>query len=353
MTLTVQDLDYHLPEGMIATHPVSPRSSARLLVVGEPNRHAHVRDLAQFLPEKYLLVVNETAVVPARFSGHHKDTGGKVSGLYLNHLGASDWEVMLKSGRKFREGMTVVFGNDVELRLKQKQGSHWNCECNDTRHPTEILEDVGLTPLPPYIIKARGDAMQKDDEDRQRYQTVYADRMQSSSVAAPTAGLHFDEALLDELSGSGATIVKVTLHVGAGTFKPIECESIEDHPMHEESWFVSKESLSMLKEAKLQGIPILAVGTTSVRTLESLPEIDAWDTSSGLSGETSLMISPPYHSKLVDGILTNFHLPKSTLLALVSAYIGLEKMHQVYAEAIESSYRFYSFGDAMFIPSDH
>ena len=336
---------------MIATHPVTPRSSAKLLVVGEPNEHVKVHNLPSHLPKRCVLVINETSVVPARFVGHRKDTNGKVSGLYLHHLGNNTWEVMLKSGSKLLEGISVVLREGIELTLHSKQGSHWICACSDDRHPAEVLEEVGLTPLPPYIIKARTDETQDDPEDRRRYQTVYADSSQSQSVAAPTAGLHFDEELLEQLEANGATIAKVTLHVGAGTFKPINCEQLEDHPMHEESWFVSNETLSMLKEAKLEGIPIIAVGTTSVRTLESLPNLDSWDGESNLSGKTSLMISPPYHSKLVDGMLTNFHLPKSTLLALVSAYIGLEKMHQVYGEAIESGYRFYSFGDAMYIPS--
>ena len=351
MTITVHDLDYHLPDGMIATHPVTPRSSAKLLIVGNPNEHVHVSDLPSFLPERCVLVINETSVVPARFVGCRKDTSGKVSGLYLNHLGSNTWEVMLKSGSKLQEGMSIVLQEGIELTLQSKNGSHWLCSCSDTRHPAEVLEEVGLTPLPPYIIKARADQKQDDVEDRKRYQTVYADASQSQSVAAPTAGLHFDEALLEQMERNGATIAKVTLHVGAGTFKPIECEHLEDHPMHEESWFVSKETLNVLKRAKLEGIPVIAVGTTSVRTLESLPHLDSWDGNSNLSGDTSLMISPPYQSKIVDGMLTNFHLPKSTLLVLVSAYIGLEKMHQVYEEAIESGYRFYSFGDAMFIPS--
>ncbi len=351
MTITVNDLDYYLPDGMIATHPVTPRSSAKLLVVGEPNVHAHVEDLPSFLPERYVLVLNETSVVPARFMGHRKDTNGKVSGLYLNHIGSNTWEVMLKSGSKLQEGMVFILNGDIELTLQSKHGSHWLCGCSDARHPAEVLKEVGLTPLPPYILKARGDDAQNDSEDRSRYQTVYANANQSQSIAAPTAGLHFDEALLNRLESNGATIAKVTLHVGAGTFKPIDCEELKDHLMHEESWFVSKETLRVLKEAKMKGIPVIAVGTTSVRTLESLPSLDSWDGKSNFSGETSLMISPPYQSRIVDGMLTNFHLPKSTLLALVSAYIGLQKMHQVYSEAIEDGYRFYSFGDAMFIPS--
>ena len=336
---------------MIATHPMTPRSSAKLLVVGEPNEHVCVSDLPSFLPEQYVLVLNETSVVPARFVGQRKDTKGKVSGIYLNHLGGNSWEVMLKSGSKLKKGMVVLLRDDIELMLQSKNGSHWICSCSDNRHPAKVLEEVGLTPLPPYILKARGDEFQDDTIDRCQYQTVYADVSQSQSVAAPTAGLHFDEKLLGQLEASGATIAKVTLHVGAGTFKPVECEYLEDHPMHKESWFVSKENLSVLKQAKLDGMPIIAVGTTSVRTLESLPDLEQWDGVTNLSGDTSLMISPPYRPKLVDGMLTNFHLPKSTLLALVSAFIGLEKMHQVYSEAIETRYRFYSFGDAMFIPS--
>ncbi len=349
--LSVKDLEYDLPEGRIATHPVTPRSSAKLLVVErECFSHLHIVDLPELLPKDALLVVNETAVMPARFVTRRIDTGGKGEGLFLQQCDTL-WEVMLKSNGKLREGIVLELADGLQLTLVERDGKNWKCSCNDMRDARLVLQEVGITPIPPYILGARGAIETDDAQDRERYQTIYADPNQNQSVAAPTAGLHFDEALLAALDARGYQRVPVTLHVGAGTFKGIETPTIEEHAMHKESWEVGQPTLDAILRAKSEGRSVIAVGTTSVRTLESLPPMNRWPEKGGLSGETRLMIAPPYDFKVVDGMLTNFHLPKSTLLTLVAAMIGIERLKTAYAEAIALEYRFYSYGDAMFFLS--
>ena len=350
-SLSLEDLEYELPQERIATHPVSPRSSAKLLVVeGKEFLHRLVSDLPLLLPKGALLVVNETAVLPARFVARRAETGGKVEGLFLKQKGEM-WEVMLKSNGKLREGIVLTLPNGDALTLAQRVAKNWNCYCSSPTNAIEILQQIGLTPIPPYILSARGGENTDESFDRAHYQTVFADPEQAHSVAAPTAGLHFDEELLVSLEQGGFERVPVTLHVGAGTFKGIETATIEEHEMHEESWEVGQSTLDAIRQAKKEGRAVIAIGTTSVRTLESLPQIDKWPQSGGLSGETRLMITPPYAFKVVDGMLTNFHLPKSTLLTLVAAMLGIEKLKSAYAEAIANEYRFYSYGDAMFFLS--
>ena len=350
-SISVEDLEYELPKGMIATHPVTPRSSAKLLVV-EPSgfSHRHVFDLPNLMPKGALLVVNETTVLPARFVSRRVETGGRVEGLFLQQRELL-WEVMLKSNGKLREGIILELCESVQITLVERVGKNWLCQCSDSRDADEILQEVGITPIPPYILGARGTTETDDAQDRERYQTIYANPNKNRSVAAPTAGLHFDDDLLAALDAFGVERVPVTLHVGAGTFKGIETPTIEEHTMHEESWEIGQSTLDAIQDAKKTGRPIIAVGTTSVRTLESLPPIADWPENGGLSGKTRLMISPPYEFKVVDGMLTNFHLPKSTLLTLVAAMIGIERLKLAYAEAIDSEYRFYSYGDAMFFLS--
>jgi S-adenosylmethionine:tRNA ribosyltransferase-isomerase len=350
-TLTIEDLTYDLPRDRIAIQPASPRSSAKMLVVhSEKNEHRIISDLPQLLPNGALLVVNETSVLPARFITRRIQSGGRVEGLFLEQRDDGTWLVMLKSNGKLRSGVVLEFCSGTRLTLGDREEANWICTCADPRNASEVLAECGVTPLPPYILRARGEENITDEQDKEWYQTIYADPSQNQSVAAPTAGLHFDEPLLDRLGEAGIQRTPVTLHVGAGTFKAIETERIEDHTMHEERWMVSQDSLVAIKTAKSERRPVIAVGTTSVRTLESLPPIVDWPSSGGLHGSTRLMISPPYEFRIVDGLLTNFHLPKSTLLALVAAMIGIEKLQATYIEAIESGYRFYSYGDAMFIP---
>jgi len=323
-----------------------------LVVQPEFNEHRSISDLPELLPSGALIVVNETSVLPAKFITRRVESGGRVEGLFLEQREDGAWVVMLKSSGKLRSGVELELHSvsGVLLRLCDRDGPNWNCTCDDPRSALKVLTEGGSTPLPPYILRARGDDIIADEQDRQWYQTIYADPSQTQSVAAPTAGLHFDELLLSRLDEIGIQRVPVTLHVGAGTFKAIETERIEDHQMHEEQWLVGQDSLDTIKKAKSEGRSVIAVGTTSVRTLESLPPMKEWPTSGGLHGSTRLMISPPYDFRLVDGMLTNFHLPKSTLLALVAAMIGIEKLRATYDEAIQSGYRFYSYGDAMFIP---
>ena len=350
-TLTIEDLVYDLPSKLIATKPASPRSSAKMLVVkSDSNEHRIISDFPAVVPSESLIVFNETSVLPARFIARRVESGGRVEGLFLKELEDGSWMVMLKSNGKLRPRIKLELLSGVQLTLGDREGMNWICTCNDSRNASEVLADNGLVPIPPYILRARGEEHFADSQDKQWYQTVYADPKQNQSVAAPTAGLHFDEALLDRLDNAGVHRVPVTLNVGAGTFKAIETERIEDHQMHEENWSVSQESLDMIKKAKAEDRPVIAIGTTSVRTLESLPPIAEWPSSGGLAGSTRLMISPIYDFRLVDGLLTNFHLPKSTLLALVAAMIGIDKLRFTYEEAIRLGYRFYSYGDAMFIP---
>ena len=321
-----------------------------LVVEQDENSHHVVSDLPALLPDGAMLVVNETSVLPARFVTHRVDSGGRVGGLFLEQLDDGSWFVMLKSNGKLRAGVVLELISGANLTLSGREGANWICTCDDARPATAILIEDGVTPLPPYILRARGEEVFADAQDKEWYQTIYADPSQNLSVAAPTAGLHFDTQLLDRLDAAGIQRVPVTLHVGAGTFKAIETERIEDHRMHEEAWEVCQDSLDAIKKAKSEDRPVIAVGTTSVRTLESLPPMSEWPTKSGLRGLTQLMITPPYDFSVVDGMLTNFHLPKSTLLALVAAMIGIDKLRSSYAEAIQSEYRFYSYGDAMFIP---
>jgi S-adenosylmethionine:tRNA ribosyltransferase-isomerase len=350
-TLTIEDLTYDLPREMIATKPALPRSSAKMLVIQpDSNEHRSISDLPEFLPSGALLVVNETSVMPARFVTRRVDSDGRVEGLFLEQRDDDLWLVMLKSNGKLRSGVVLELCSGAQLTLGDRDGVNWICTCNDPRSALKVLMEGGITPLPPYILRARGDDIIADEQDKQWYQTIYADPSQNQSVAAPTAGLHFDERLLSRLDEIGIQRVPVTLHVGTGTFKAIETERIEDHLMHEEPWLVGQDSLDAIKKANSEGRSVIAVGTTSVRTLESLPPMKEWPSSGGLHGSTRLMISPPYDFRLVDGMLTNFHLPKSTLLALVAAMIGIEKLRATYDEAIRSGYRFYSYGDAMFIP---
>lgn len=340
-----------MPDGFVATEPASPRSSANMLIVEESGfRHRTVADFPSEIQGNALLVVNETAVLPARVLGNKVGTGGKIEGLFLEADQEGNWLMMLKSNGKLRSGTEIEIGNEVTLTVLDRDGAIWKCLCSDGRDPQVVLQEVGSTPLPPYIHAARGDQIFDDSKDRTSYQTLFADKDQAQSVAAPTAGLHFDKALLKAIEAKGVERVAVTLHVGVGTFRTVETDTVEEHPMHSEHWLVNGEVLRAIAAARREKRPIIAVGTTTVRTLESLPEMDTWPKESGLTGITNLLISPPYDFRFVDGLLTNFHLPNSTLLALVGAFIGLDCLKSAYTEAMKENYRFFSYGDAMFIP---
>ncbi|MBX3380723.1 MAG: tRNA preQ1(34) S-adenosylmethionine ribosyltransferase-isomerase QueA [Phycisphaeraceae bacterium] len=375
--LRTSELEYELPEDRIAVEPASPRDSARLMAVSRASgaivEHAAVRDLAKFLRAGDVLVFNTTKVVPARLMGKREDTGGAVEGLFLSREldGSGErWTALLRA-KKVRPGMRFA----LEDRLGQSSGvvleaiapveGEAGAWVVSVENPSggDALERAGHTPLPPYILKAREHAHLQGDEkaDRARYQTVYADR--PGSVAAPTAGLHFTVPLLAELERIGVERVDVTLHVGTGTFRPVEVSVVEQHPMHSEWCSASRESVRRVVQAKGEQRRVIAVGTTSARTLESFGAVFQSLRGSGVSEseaierlpdhlETSLLVTPGYEWRWVSGMMTNFHLPRSTLLAMVGAFLpgeGLSTLRGLYSTAIRDGYRFYSYGDAMLI----
>lgn len=362
------DLDYHLPPELIATHPHEPRDMARLLVYHRATNvveHRVVRDLPELLRAGDALVLNTSAVLPARFIAR-RASGGRVEGLVVEPVvdDGRTWRAMVRGSARFSPGDRLELEAPDEsmsgetIELVSREGAAWLVRFSAPA--VEVLAALGRTPLPPYILRARGergetrhgrDAALVERLDRAQYQTVFADRAEQRSVAAPTAGLHFTPGLLDALITRGVDRIDVSLHVGPGTFRPVTAEQLDEHPMHAESWSVSAAALEKLVTQRARGGRIVAVGTTAVRTLESLPEplppFHAHGT--GLHGSTRLLIAPPYTFRWVDALLTNFHLPRSTLLALVAALVGLDRLHALYAEAIAQRYRFYSFGDAVLI----
>lgn len=357
--MRTDELDFDLPERLIARAPATPRDAARLMVVSrsEPKRTelGEVRMLPDFLQAGDVLVFNTTRVVQARFRGRNMDTGGKVTGLYLDQgPEAHQWRVLLKM-RRHRPGVRVEIGEErsgapVVLTLVRQETDDgvWVVEVDHPEAPedSDLLEQVGLPPLPPYILSARRHAGEIEDapEDHDRYQTIYAD--EPGSVAAPTAGLHFTPELLAALQAKGVQREDVTLHVGRGTFQPVESEILEDHPMHTERCRMDQATFERLQQARAEGRRIIPVGTTSCRTIESF----AARKKTG-EIETDLLISPGYEWKLTDGLMTNFHLPRSTLLAMVAALLpeGIERLQSLYRLAIDDDFRFFSYGDAMLL----
>ncbi|MEX0744800.1 MAG: tRNA preQ1(34) S-adenosylmethionine ribosyltransferase-isomerase QueA [Phycisphaeraceae bacterium] len=363
--MRADQLDYVLPDRLIATRPAEPRDAARLMVVHRDTgrvEHRHVRDLPDLgiVEPGDLLVANRTRVLPAAFEGVRERTGGKVGGLYLRSLDAQTWQVMLESRGRLQPGERIVLAEAGErerepavLELTESVGGgQWQVRCLGDEPVEALLGRVGHTPLPPYIQrarKARDEAAQSGD-DPTRYNTVFADV--PGSVAAPTAGLHFTDALLARLDAVGVRRTTLTLHVGPGTFMPIRSETLDEHEMHEEWINVPAAALDALRHTRQAGRRTLVVGTTSVRALESLPE--QWDAIDGdFTTNTRLFIRPDagFRFRFTDRLMTNFHLPRSTLLAMVAALpgVGLDRLMQWYAEAIDREYRFYSYGDAMLI----
>jgi S-adenosylmethionine:tRNA ribosyltransferase-isomerase len=351
--LQTELLEYDLPPELIATRPAEPRDAARLMVVRVSDdrvEHAVCRDLPEFLEAGDALVLNTTAVAPARLRGRRAATGGRVDALFLDETAPRRWSVMLSSGGRLRPGDRIDLldargrPGDSGLELLEPGPDGWIARLTGPYETAAVLERLGLTPLPPYILKARRDAAAVPDaRDRAWYQTVYADPARRRSVAAPTAGLHFTPGLLDRLAERGVRRIDVTLHVGPGTFRPIAAASVEQHDMHAEQYEVPASAVAALRETPGR---VIAVGSTAIRTLESLPK----SLSDGpFRGRTDLLIAPPYELKHADGLLTNFHLPRTTLLALVAALVGLDRLHALYREAIRRRYRFYSYGDAMLV----
>jgi S-adenosylmethionine:tRNA ribosyltransferase-isomerase len=357
--LRADALDYELPEACIATHPASPRDAARLLVVSRTSDevlHRHVRDLPEILRRGDLLVLNDTAVAPARLIGRRPDTHGRVEGLFLDEAAGGGWHALLKSNGRLRPGDVVELLDPAgaptsdRLKLTERDGDVWSVAVETGATAGPVLERAGRTPLPPYILRARNtrEEVYADERDRGWYQTVFADPQRRQSVAAPTAGLHFTPALLETLHETGIERADVTLHVGMGTFKPIATDLVADHPMHEEWYEVRPDALAALAETRAAGGRVVAVGTTCVRTLESLP-YPLPSAGAPVATTTDLLITPPYDFRHVDVLLTNFHLPRSTLLALVAAMIGVDRLLDLYRLAIAEGYRFYSYGDAMLV----
>lgn len=343
----ISKYDYELPPELIAQQAAEPRDSARLMVLdraGGDVRHSTFGHIGEFLRPNDLLVLNNTRVFPARTLGT-RSTGGKVEVFFLRDLGHDGlWEVLLKcNGKpKFGEYLELEEGLLHVKLAKKLESGHWSVVVPRGEDLIDTLERIGRTPLPPYIHREKQES--DDKYDRRRYQTVYA--KQPGAVAAPTAGLHFTPGLLTQLQERGIRTTEVTLHVGAGTFQPIKENDVRRHKMHEEFYSISDEAAEAIMETSRQGGRIVAVGTTSCRTLESAAisgEIKAG------SGSTGIYIFPPYKFQFTDAIITNFHLPRSSLLLLVSAFAGRERILSAYEEAKQKGYRFYSFGDAMLI----
>ena len=347
--MRLSDLQYDLPAELIAQHPIEPRDAARLLVLDRATgriEHRVFRDLPAYLAPGDALVVNDTRVLPARFFVR-RASGGRVEVLFL-HATADGWDVLLKPGGRIRAGEALVCESETTrlVTMERRERGQWLVRPEPAVEASVFLNRVGQTPLPPYIRRPAPDPL-----DRDRYQTVYACR--PGAVAAPTAGMHFTPGLLSRLEQSGVRRVSVTLHVGAGTFTPIEVADLADHHMHAEWFEVSTDALRALRHTRASAGRIVAVGTTSVRVLESLAETLLEDTDtqrrSYVSGWTDIFIYPPFRFRHVDRLITNFHLPGSTLLALVMAFATPELIRRAYEEAIRERYRFYSYGDAMLI----
>jgi len=344
--MRTDELDFDLPQELIAQEPLADRSASRLLRYRRTDRsieHRTFSDLPRILRPGDLLVFNDAKVIPARFT-LRKPTGGIIEGLFLDQEASGVWHVLLKNLGPRAIGKTLQFVDADETARVLSQGAEgdYRIEISSKQSALELLSRIGRMPLPPYIHRQRG-RDNRDDADRRRYQTVYA--KESGSVAAPTAGLHFTEALLRELDAAGVQRTFVTLHVGMGTFKPITSDTLERHVMHTEAYTIGSEAAEALNRAKAEGRRIVAVGTTAARVLESqdgprfVPK----------TGQTEIFIYPPYRWKHVEALITNFHLPRSTLIALVAAFVGLDEQRRIYRAAIEAKYRFFSYGDAMLL----
>lgn len=342
ITMNLDMFDYELPQELIAQTPAEKRDSSRLLHLNRKNgeiTHRHFSDIASLLKKGDCLVLNDTRVIPARLYGTREDSGRSVEILLLKRLSQSRWEAIVRPGKKLKEGCRVVFG-DGRLKaeiaeVKDDGGRIIEFEYKGIFE--EILDALGEMPLPHYITEKL--------EDKQRYQTVYAKN--DGSAAAPTAGLHFTNELLEKIKNIGVHVVFVTLHVGLGTFRPVKVSDITKHEMHSEFYIITKEAADTINAARANGGRVIAVGTTSCRTLESNADKNGIITP--CSNNTDIFIYPGYKFKAIDGLITNFHLPKSTLIMLVSAFAGYESTMNAYKTAVEEKYRFFSFGDAMFI----
>ncbi len=340
--MNVNDFDFDLPEELIAQTPLLDRTASRLMLLNKETgdvSHRHFKDIIDYLMPGDTLVLNDTKVMPARLFGIKEETGAKVEMLMLKQLEDNDWEVLIKPAKRITEGTVVSFGEGklkAVCRESLAQGGRiMTLEYDGILQ--ELLEELGEMPLPPYIKEKL--------EDQSRYQTVYAKAL--GSAAAPTAGLHFTEALLTAIKDKGVNVTYITLHVGLGTFRPVSVDNVEEHDMHSEYYEMTAETAALLNQTKASGHRIITVGTTSTRTLETIASTEG--TFKETSGWTDIFIYPGYEFKGIDAMITNFHLPKSTLMMLISSLSTREHVLNAYRQAVEEKYRFFSFGDAMFI----
>lgn len=343
--MRTSDFDYELPQELIAQDPIEDRAASRLLILDKETgerKHKVFHDIIDYLHPGDCLVINDTKVIPARLIGEREETGGKVEVLLLRRKEKNVWETLVKPGRKARPGTRLSFGNGLLKAVVQEVVEEGNrlIQFEYDGIFEEILDQLGQMPLPPYITHQL--------KDKNRYQTVYA--KYEGSAAAPTAGLHFTSELLEQIQQKGVRIANVTLHVGLGTFRPVKVEDVTEHHMHTEYFRVPEEAAKLINETKKRGGRVICVGTTSCRTVESAADENG--IVRAMEGDTSIFIYPGYHFKALDCLITNFHLPESTLLMLVSALAGKEHIMEAYQEAVEKKYRFFSFGDAMFITDD-
>jgi len=346
----INDFDYELPKELIAQTPAEKRDSSRLLVVHRNSgevEHKHFYDIIDYLKPTDCLVLNNSKVLPARLFGVKEGTGAKVEFLLIKRIEGDTWETMVKPGKRLKVGDSVSFSDDKLFRAVIKDYGEDGTRIVEFEYEgifLERLEELGQMPLPPYIER------ENNKDDRDRYQTVYCKN--EGSVAAPTAGLHFTKELLEKAREKGVKIAYVTLHVGIGTFRPVKVEKIEEHHMHFEEYFVDEENAAIINDTIKAGGRIISVGTTTTRTVESAAEFDEgtgnWYVKPG-NGSTGIFIYPGYEFKIIDSLITNFHLPKSTLLMLISALYNREDILRVYEIAVKEEYRFFSYGDAMFI----
>ncbi len=340
--MRTEDFYYNLPEELIAQHPIADREASRMLILDKNTgeiEHRHFRDIVNYLNKGDCLVLNDTRVIPARLFGRREGKEEKIEFLLLRRLEGDQWETLVKPGKKVKPSNKIVFGDGLLVAdvLDIEEDGTRIVEFSYDGIFEEILDTLGQMPLPPYIKEKL--------KDKERYQTVYSKH--EGSAAAPTAGLHFTERLLNEIREKGIDIAFLTLHVGLGTFRPVKVENIEEHRMHAEYYNISEETAEKINITKENGGNIIAVGTTTVRTLETVAKEDGIVVPK--KGWTDIFIYPGYDFKVVDKLITNFHLPESTLLMLVSALAGRDNILRAYNEAIKKRYRFYSFGDAMFI----
>ena len=340
--MKTSDFYYDLPKELIAQTPVTPRDSSRLLVLdraGGSVEHRHFYDIIDYLREGDLLVANDSRVLPARIYGVKDETGARVEFLLLKQISGNRWETLCKPGKKAREGARFTFGEGVlratvaEVRDDGNRVVDFDCDENFFA----ALDKIGQMPLPPYITE--------ELKDKERYQTVYSHEL--GSAAAPTAGLHFTDELMERIRQKGVRIAYVTLHVGLGTFRPVKVEDVTKHKMHSEHYEIPEETARLINETKKKGGRVIAIGTTSCRTLESVAS--QYGGIKPCEGFTDIFIYPGYEFKVLDGLVTNFHLPESTLIMLVSAFAGYDNVMNAYQIAVKEKYRFFSFGDAMMI----